>query len=247
MDKPIKILVVEDEMVIGAKISLFLTELGYEVTGLIPRSEEALHHIEENTPDIILLDIQLKGKLDGIELAAAIERGYHIPIIFLTANSDDATFQRARAVKPYAFLAKPFQRVDLERTLALAVSRIAERSSKIEKGHREPVLASSLADRIFVLHKDQKVKVMLDSILYVEAERNYCRIVTTNSSFLLTMPMKSLGEFLPDSTFQRIHRSHIVNLKHVEKVDEATVVVANKILGLSKSYRREFLRRINAV
>lgn len=245
-DRPIKILIVEDEMIIGAKISLFLAELGYEVTGLISRSEEALHHIQANPPNIILLDIQLKGKVDGIELAAVVQRDYQIPVIFLTANSDDATFQRARKVKPYAFLAKPFKRIDLERTLALAVNQIAD-SANNQPDNSEPLETSILSDRIFVLHQDQKVKVMLNTILYIEAERNYCRIVTTTSSYLLTMPMKSLESVLPKSSFQRIHRSHIVNLTHVNKVDEDTIVVDDKMLGLSKSYRKEFLRRINAI
>ncbi|MVM33754.1 response regulator [Spirosoma sp. HMF4905] len=70
MDTLIKILVVEDEMLIGAKISMLLTNLGYEVAGILPRGEEAIVHVEENRPDIILLDINLKGKMDGIETAS---------------------------------------------------------------------------------------------------------------------------------------------------------------------------------
>lgn len=109
-DQPIKILVVEDEMIIGAKVSLFLSELGYEVAGILPRAEEALLQIEENRPDIALLDINLKGSMDGIALAQVLQTEHNIPVVFLTANSDDATFQRAKATKPYAFLAKPFKK-----------------------------------------------------------------------------------------------------------------------------------------
>ncbi|RZM18936.1 MAG: response regulator, partial [Pedobacter sp.] len=85
MDNAIKILVVEDEMIIAAKISMLLSNLGYEVTGILPRGEEAILHIEENQPDIILLDINLKGELDGIQTAAIIQQK-NIPVIFLTAN-----------------------------------------------------------------------------------------------------------------------------------------------------------------
>ena len=74
MEQPIKILIVEDEMIIAANISLQLTNLGYEVTGIIPRGEEALIHIKENKPDILLLDIQLKGAIDGIEMAQIMEK-----------------------------------------------------------------------------------------------------------------------------------------------------------------------------
>lgn len=100
MDNSIKILVVEDEMLIGAKIAMFLSELGYEVTAILPRAEEALTHVLENMPDMALLDVSLKGEMDGIALAEALHSAHQLPVIFLTANSDDATFQRAKAAKP---------------------------------------------------------------------------------------------------------------------------------------------------
>ena len=87
MTKKIKILIVEDEMIIAANISLQLTTLGYEVTGIIPRGEDALLHIEDNQPDILILDINLKGKLDGIETAEAMQKTHSIPVIYLTANT----------------------------------------------------------------------------------------------------------------------------------------------------------------
>ena len=109
MDKPIKILIVEDEMIIAANISLQLSTLGYDVTGIVPRGEEALLHIRQNQPDIVLLDIQLKGKLDGIETAQVMQIDYDIPIIYLTANADDDNFNRAKSTHPYAFISKPFK------------------------------------------------------------------------------------------------------------------------------------------
>jgi len=124
-DSFIKILIVEDEMIIGAKVSMFLTELGYEVAGILPRAEEALLQIEGNKPDIVLLDIQLKGEMDGIALAKILQIEHQIPVIFLTANSDDATFKRAKEAKPYAFLAKPFKKLDLQRALELTISLLA--------------------------------------------------------------------------------------------------------------------------
>lgn len=245
-DKRTKIVIVEDEMIIGAKISMYLIELGYEVTGIIPSSEEVLQHLKINDPDIVLLDIQLKGKMDGIELARLLNDEHPIPVVFLTANADDETFQRAKETKPFAFLTKPFKKIDLKRTLELTVSRMTEKmlADPLEENDQQE---STLTDRIFVLHKDKKVKIMLDTILYIEAERNYCNIVTTTGSFLLTMPMKNLEKSLPKSQFQRIHRSHIVNLMRVDEMDEGTIAVGGKILGLSKSYRKEFMQRIKSI
>ena len=127
MDTSIKILVVEDEMLIGAKISMLLTNLGYEVTGILPRGEDALVHVEENKPDIIILDINLKGKIDGIETAAILQRK-NIPVIYLTANSDDATFNRAKHTRPTAFISKPFKQLDLQRAIELTIIHLARQT-----------------------------------------------------------------------------------------------------------------------
>jgi DNA-binding LytR/AlgR family response regulator len=245
----IKILVVEDEMIIGAKISMFLTELGYEVTGILPRAEEAMLQVEENRPDIALLDINLKGNMDGIALAQVLHKEHKVPVIFLTANSDDATFQRAKEAKPYAFLAKPFKKLDLQRALELTISLMANQQVQDEQkptlqGEEIPYI---LSDRIFVRNKDRMVKILFETILYIEAERNYCRIFTKTKEYLLTMPLKSLEEQLPAALFQRIHRSHVVNLTHVDEVDENTVVIGQKSLPLSKSLREEFMMRIRTV
>lgn len=249
-EQTVKILVVEDEMLIGAKISMFLSELGYEVTGLLPRAEEVLHHIEENKPDIALLDIQLKGEMDGITLAQTLMQSQQIPVIFLTANSDEATFQRAKTARPYAFLSKPFKKTDLQRALELAIGRMAEESR--EQAAPEPESANQeekhfvLSDRIFIHNKDRMLKLLFENILYIDAERNYCRIVTQNKEYILSMPMKSLESSLPDY-FQRIHRSHIVNLRQLDEMDEFSVRVGEVSLPLGKSYKEELMRRIRMV
>ena len=248
-EQRVKILVVEDEMIIGAKISMFLSELGYEVTGIIPRAEDALLQLGKSVPDIALLDINLKGSMDGIALAQVLLTEHQIPVIFLTANSDDATFQRAKMAKPYAFLSKPFKKLDLQRALELTISLMAnaqplreQKDLALEEG--SPFI---LSDRIFVRNKDKMVKILFEDIRYIEADRNYCRIFTKSKEYLLTMPMKSLEDQLPPALFQRIHRSHIVNLAQVDEVNEDTIFIGEKSLPLSKSFREEFLGRIRTI
>jgi len=248
-DSSIKILIVEDEMIIGAKVSMFLTELGYEVTGIYPRAEDVLLQLEESVPDIALLDINLKGSMDGIALAHVLLSAHQIPVIFLTANSDEATFQRAKEAKPYAFLSKPFKKLDLQRALELTI-RLMEnpKSAALRKDPGSDEGAPYiLSDRIFIRTKDKMVKILFEDILYIEADRNYCRIFTKTKEYLLTMPMKSLEVQLPLELFQRIHRSHIVNITLVDEVDEMAVLIGEKSLPLSKSLRDEFLRRIRTV
>ncbi|HMX39937.1 MAG TPA: response regulator [Saprospiraceae bacterium] len=244
IDSPVKILVVEDEMLIGAKISMFLSELGYEVTGLLPRAEEALKSVNENPPDIALLDIQLGGNMDGIAFAQMLQNEYSIPTIFLTANTDEATFQRAKSAKPHAFLAKPFKKLDLQRALELTIQLMAHRASADASARSQHDDAFVLSDRIFVRYKEKMHRILFEHLLYLEAERNYCRLVTAAKEYLLTMPMKRLEDQLPRSLFQRIHRSYVVNMMHIDTVDEESVSIRQKVLPLSKSYRDDFMPRL---
>jgi DNA-binding LytR/AlgR family response regulator len=244
MDNLIKILIVEDEMITGATISLQLTELGYEVTGILPRGEEVLNHLKENKPDIILLDIQLKGKMDGIETAALVEQHFQIPVIFLTANSDDATFDRAKTTRPAAFISKPFRKLDVQRAIELTISRMAGRetvSTAMNEDHEESYI---LNDRIFVRQKERIVKIMMADILYIEAQRNYSHIFTTTKEYLLAITLKIIEEKLPDQLFMRVHRSWLVNIRQVEEVGEDFIIIAGKQIPLSENLKGNLLQRI---
>ncbi len=228
-------------MIIAAKISLQLTSLGYEVTGILSSGEEVMHHLETNKPDIIILDIRLKGKMDGIETAALVEKHYQIPVIYLTANSDDATFNRAKTTRPAAFISKPFIQLDLQRAIELTISRMAGQEPTNKPGNDEEGHTFILSDRIFIRHKEKMVKLMIADILYVEAERNYSRIFTTNNEYLLSVTLKTIEEKLPDRLFMRIHRSWLVNLRQVEAVGDDFVMVANREVPLSESLKGDLL------
>ena len=215
MTTPVRLLIVEDDMIIAANISLQLTSLGYEVTGIVPRGEEAIRHVQDNPPDIVLLDVNLKGNLDGIETARQMQQHGPMPIIYLTANADEATFSRAKATHPHAFITKPFRQIDLERAIALAISRIETEpgnETELPNADLPPVM---LSDRIFVRHKDRMVKINLDAILYIEADRNYCRIFTHDKEYMLATPLKVIEEKLPAQKFLRVHRSYMLNLAQV--------------------------------
>ncbi|MCU0376353.1 MAG: response regulator [Chitinophagaceae bacterium] len=245
MENRVKILVVEDEMLIAAKISLQLTTLGYEVTGILPRGEEALQHCEANGPDIVLLDIQLKGSISGIETAAALRKHYpNIAIIYLTANSDEATFNQAKATRPEAFIAKPFKQLDLQRAVELAISRMDESKNVVAD---IPVAGDHpfiLSDRIFIKYKEKMVKIMLDEILYIEAERNYSRIFTPKKQHILSITLKVIEDKLPVTLFQRVHRSYIINLKHVDEVAEQHVTIAQFSIPLGAGMKAQLLERL---
>jgi DNA-binding LytR/AlgR family response regulator len=247
MKKPIKIFIVEDEMIIAANISLQLSKLGYEISGIVSKGEEAILHIKQNNPDIILLDIQLKGELDGIETAKLIQKEKDIPIIYLTANVDEVHFNRAKETKPYAFISKPFKKLDLQHAIELTINRInSEDVSKdliVEKKPSQLVLN----DCIFVRDHEKMVKVYIKDIYYIQADRNYSRIHAKNGESLLVMTLKEIDEKLPTEHFLRIHRSFIINLAHVDEVANSHVVVKRKAIPITKSLRAGLLNRIQTI
>ncbi|OAD91582.1 DNA-binding response regulator [Aequorivita soesokkakensis] len=257
MGKAIKILIVEDEMVIAANISLQLSELGYEVTGILPRGEEALSHIKIDKPDIVLLDIRLKGEMDGIETAHEIQKSYNIPIIYLTANADEAHFNRAKETHPYAFISKPFKKLDLQRAIELTVDRISlEKSSENGNGNGNGNDSAAingnttdfiLNDRIFVRHNEKMLKIDIKDIYYIEADRNYCRIFSQGREYLLVMTLKDIDEKLPQNHFLRIHRSYIINLSQIDEVAGTHVVISKKAIPMSKAMRTELLKRLQTI
>jgi len=246
MGSTIKILIVEDEMIIAANTALQLRNLGYEVSGIVARGEEALIHIEENLPDIVLLDIQLKGDLDGIETAHRMQEQFDIPIIYLTSNVDDANFERAKKTNPYAFISKPFKKLDLQHAIELTTNRIVEAEIKAAQ-ENERGTSFILSDRIFVRHNDRIVKIIIADILYIEADRNYCRIHSKGKIFLLVVTLKDIEKKLPKEFFIRVHRSYIINLMQIDEVAAKHLVISRKVIPLSKSLRAELLTRLQTI
>ena len=247
MNKNNTILIVEDEMIIAANISLQLTHLGYEVTGIIPRAEEVLPNIRLHVPDILLLDINLKGDIDGIQLAHLIQKEFKIPIIYLTANADEAHFERAKETNPYAFISKPFKKLDLQRAIELTIIRIQNETETEKTIPIDNEIPFVLSDCIFVRSHNKMVKVCLNDILYIEAERNYCKIHCKDKEHLLVTTLKDLEEKLTSNNLLRIHRSFIVNLSHIDEIAMSHVVIAKKAIPLSAELKKQLLQRIQKI
>ncbi|MBP6387406.1 MAG: response regulator [Pseudarcicella sp.] len=236
----IRILIVEDEMLIAANIAMQLENYGYEIVGIIPRGEEALKVVANEQPDLVLMDINLKGEIDGIQTAIAMQKTGKIPVIYLTANTDDAHFNRAKATNPYAFISKPFKKLDLQHAVDLAVERILRENNEPKTEQNKLVLD----DRIFVKQNDLMCKILISDILYLEADRNYCQVYTKDKNYLLVNTLRNMEDKLPAETFQRIHRSFIVNLNFVNEFNHSNITVGSKILPLSKELRPELMARL---
>ena len=121
--KPATVLVVEDERVVAMHLPQQLSRLGYQVPAMATSGLQALKQIADLRPDVVLMDIHIEGRMDGIETASRIPLELRIPVIYLTAYSEEATLERARQTKPYGYLLKPFS----ERELHAAIQMVLER------------------------------------------------------------------------------------------------------------------------
>lgn len=121
-----KILVAEDENIVALNIKKTLESIGYKVTAVVNNGEDAVKQVEKNKPDLILMDIMLKGLTDGIEAAEIISQKFNIPIVFLTALSDEKTIDRAAFTKPYGYLLKPFTTQEMHTAVENALINFEE-------------------------------------------------------------------------------------------------------------------------
>ncbi|WP_198664841.1 LytR/AlgR family response regulator transcription factor [Lewinella sp. IMCC34191] len=248
MNKP-TIAVVEDEPIISADLGDRLTEMGYSVSGHYSSGEEALQDFKKLLPDLVLMDVKLEGDLDGIDTALALRRFSQLPIIFLTSNSDDATYRRARVARPSAFLSKPFRGRDLAHAIDLALS-VDKPTAPLRKD-QEPVFpdgesAVLLHDRLFLKVKDRLTRIMLQEVLWIEADDYYCKVVTEEREYLVTKTLKKLSALMPeDAPFFRCHRSYLVNLRRITEIGESSVFVGKYEISVSRSKRPELMIRLS--
>lgn len=118
-----KILIVEDEGIVAFNLEQRLRHMGYEVTGLAESGAQGLSLLQSERPDLVLMDIHIKGDMDGIELASIMGSQHGLPIIYLTAYSEDTTLERAKQTRPYGYLIKPFSERELHATIQMALER----------------------------------------------------------------------------------------------------------------------------
>lgn len=241
--KALKIGIVEDELLTAKSIFIKLQKIGYEPLKPVRTYNDALKMIQSESPDLLLLDIILEGDADGIDLAETINREFGIPFIFLTANSDEATVNRAKKVKPYAYLVKPFNEHELFSSIEIAFNNFNE----LPKNNTEQ--KSKLIHRDFLFIKQDHVfhKVRLADILYVMSEHVYLNIFTEVKTYVLRSKMDDFLDNIGVTDLVRVHRSYTVNIEKVDTVHENFVKIGVHEIPLSKNYKVDFIKLINAV
>jgi DNA-binding LytR/AlgR family response regulator len=244
----LKILLVEDEGIIAADMENMLEKMGYEVLETAMDYEEAVERLEEETPDLILLDVNLGGKKDGIDLAEFINENYQIPFIFTTSYTDGPTIERAKKVNPIGYLVKPFKQEQLYTTIEMAMFSMAQKVEVAKPSEQEKESEGLvIKDALFIKDKYRYTKLPLGDILWLKAEGNYVEIYLHDRKELMRNSLTQFLEKLNKPNFFRTHKSYAVNLDFLTRVEPTEIFILDTPVPITKAYHDELIERIEVM
>ena len=249
----IKVLIIEDELILAQDIALRLRNINYDVIGIVESAKQALNILRETSDiDIILLDIMIKGDKDGIELAKIVNDKFDIPFIFLTSHSDIEIVERAKQVNPHAYLLKPFNDKQISIAIELALVNFSKQSPEKDllKDYQFSETENTvlkIKDSLFLKKNHRFERVLLNEIQFLEADSNYTTIHTKHDKFVYTMVLKNLESRLPVDRFLRVHRSFIVNIQAVQGFEGNMLYVENQKIPVSKSHQNEVFKLFRTI
>ena len=200
------ILIVEDEFVIAKDIQISLENMGYIVCAIVSSGEEAITKAKKEKPDLVLMDIILKGEIDGIEAARQIRSLFKIPIVYLTAYADENTLEKAKITEPYGYILKPFKNRDLNIAIEIALYKNKMEKKLIQSEERFKFLAENMADIVWTLDLNFQttyVSPSIEKVLgFTPAERK----------------QQTLEEMVTPESFKRISETFLHELE-LEKMN----------------------------
>jgi DNA-binding LytR/AlgR family response regulator len=249
----IKVLVVEDESIVSKDIQNSLKKLGYIVVGAASTGEKAIQLAAETLPDVILMDIMLKGDMDGITAAETIKKNANIPIIFLTAYADSATLSKAKITEPHGYILKPFKEIDLHTNIELAIYKHGKEQEIVKERDMLAQLVDNKegpsSDSIFIKANNKLIKIKKSDIYFIEALKDYVVINTKDTRYTIHSTMKDIEQKMGTENFIRVHRSFIVRLDKITSIDFPNLYLEDdkKMVPIGGSYRDELNSRIKTL
>ncbi len=208
------ILIVEDDLPFAIELDMLIREIGYQVKGRVDNSAEALDIILADSPDLVLMDIQIKGRLSGLEIAEKVKAS-NIPFLFISSIEEKATYDRARATNFIGYLVKPISKFSIRTAIELAIKNISGKNhvvgSKVE--------AYSNNDFLYYKKKGVFYKITITDILYIEADGDQTITYTKDNKFYSFLSLRALDELLNAKGFIKVHRSYIANIHKATSVN----------------------------
>jgi len=235
----INVLIIEDTPAESDALVKVLTENNYNIVGVAQTHQEALKLFYQNAIDIVVIDVFLDGKPDGITFAETINivPNGQKPFVFLTSSKDRQIFDRAKLTKPFSFLLKPFNELEILYALEMAVEKFYEQTNVFHSEDQNTVISS---DTLFIKKNKVLKKVQIKDILYIEVEDRYCNIITETEKFVILISLTKIIQLLDAAKFCQTHRNYIVNLSKIEQInvnDNLIILKGNHKVTLSDKYK----------
>jgi two-component system, response regulator PdtaR len=236
-----RILIVEDEALISAGIEFTLTQQGC-ICSIVDNGADAITAIPQFPPDLILMDIGLKGKLDGLSTAAIIRRRSLVPIVFISEHNSRQVFELAKETRPANYISKPFSDAELIKAVELGLCQpVQEQGPPAKTG--SPI--ERVSDGIFIYTDNEYRKILFTDILFIQSDGMrsflYC---TGGKTYRIAISSNHVVEQLDWAGFVKTSKSSYVNIHKVESIKNDELGVEGYVVTLSKTYREEFLARI---
>jgi DNA-binding LytR/AlgR family response regulator len=248
----VNVFVVEDESIVSKDIQHSLKKIGYNVIGVSASGERAIELMKNVKPDIVLMDIMLKGDMNGIDSADVIKREYGIPVIFLTAYADEATLAKAKISEPYGYILKPFKEIDLQTSIEMAIYK--HKKEQVILKERDFLYSivdgkEKSKDFIFVKANSRLIKLNCRDIYFIEALKDYVVINTAETRYTIHSTMKDIEAKMGNIDFIRIHRSFIVRLDKISSIDYPNLTLENdkKSIPIGGSFRDDLNNKIKLI
>ena len=238
-------------MIIADDMQSMLEEIGYEIVDNVIVYEQAEKVLKSEQVDLVLIDIILASDKTGIDLGKHIREHYDIPFIFVTSNSDRATVENAKTVKPNGYLVKPFEQQDLYTSIEIALSNFTYGTNKgVAPGNTGdedvPMSNSVLKDSIFVKKQHLYYRIQFGDIQFIKADNVYLEVNTVDKKFLVRSPLKDYLEKLPKNKFYRAHKSYIVNVDHIDAINSKDIMINNNLIPISKDFKEFIISAMNS-
>lgn len=241
--KSYKIYLIEDNINLSENILEILEIQGYKVMGTSDNAEEVTSKEKLEQVDLFLIDIRLKGKKSGIELAEEIRKNYKSPIVFITSSSGTNIIQKVKHLNPDGYIIKPFTTESLITIIELAIENY-----KFKQGKDPNYIKANLTkDEIYIRENGWLKKLYIKDILWIKADGTYTHINCDNKKFTLRLTVKQFIEQLQSTNFIRVHKSYIVNLKKVEALNANSIIIKGEEIPIGKTYYKELISALNTV
>ncbi len=242
-----RIFIVGDSDSARTDIANLLEGLGHIVSGHVGEGEEAIRMIGAVRPDIVLMDMMSSGALNSVDAAQIIQSRFEVPVIFLTAFTDELLINRARVVQPYGMIIKPLKVIDVHAAIQMALYKHARQAEVVRERdtlHRRA--ATGQVQPFFLKQRGRHIRLHLRDIRFIESLRDHVALHIKDDRLIANTTLRNIELRLPMDEFMRVHRSYIVRIDRIASVQVPDIILENdkRLIPIGETYMTSVLARL---